>query len=518
MQRGPAASNPLHRRSQRVIVPSSRPSVRVSEILLGWLLSSLVLLGLKWRMLGDTYYWDEQACYFAQVFELATRLKAFLASHPPYVRSPLLTSLLALLYRYVSDARALQHGASLVVSALALPATFALTCELGGSRRTGWLAAILCGLVPAYFAQAGMVQMDLPATGLVTLAFVCALRQNWLGYAVLGSMAVLVKESAYWVCLASSLFVYLRLWRIDRRPLLTVSTLLRLWWTVIPGVSLFLWLLVHRHITGALISSDHTSVLSVGGIWTSFLHNVLEGRRLALSLCALGYVTVLYRNRLGTDASERAHTERLAVGATLMLWLSLPLCFPGQLVRYMLPALPAQCALAALGIAVLPQRLRLGTATLLSLLLVSGWRGDSLHANSPCEIEGNLSYRLLLQQHMTVARRIADAGFRRGIADFPFDSILGSHSVFGYIDQPLWMSRLASIRSPHDLCRAEFVVVTQNSVASFPLVASAVAQGLLRLWFVAADDKFPVGKSWYVPERARYDHRIWVYRVTCGSP
>lgn len=492
--------------------------MRAVEILAGWLLASLALIGLKWRMLGDTYYWDELACYFAQVFELATRLKAFLASHPPYVRSPLLTSLLALLYRYVSTSRELQHGASLVVAALTLPATFALTCQLGGSRRTGWLAAILCGLVPAYFAQAGLVQMDLPATGLVTLAFVCALRQNWIGYALLGSMAVLIKESSYWVCLASSLFLYLRLWRLERRPPLALSTLLRLWWTVIPGVVLFLWLLVHRHITGSLVSSDHTSVLSVSGIRTSFLHNVLEGRRLALTVFAIGFVVTLYRQWRTAGASETLRARHIAICSTLVLWLSLPLCFPGQLVRYMLPALPAQCALAALGIAGLPQRLRVGTATILALLLASGWRGDSLHANSPCEIEGNLSYRLLLQQHMTVARRIADAGVRRGIADFPFDGILGSTSVFGYVDTPLAMTRLSAIRSPHDLCAAEFVVVTQNSVASFPLIASAAAQGLLRLWFVAADDKFPVGKSWYVPDSARYDHRIWVYRVTCPTP
>lgn len=518
MRSGPAASIGTHRRSPTAQPFSPSVPVRSTEILLGWLLASLVLVALKWRMLDDTYYWDELACYFAQVFEMATRLKAFLASHPPYVRSPLLTSVLALLYRYVSTARALQHGASLVMAALTLPATYALTCQLGGSRRLGWLSAVLCGLVPAYFAQAGLVQMDLPATGLVTLAFVCALRQNWLGYALLGSMAVLIKESSYWVCLSAALFQFLRLWRLERRSPLAIGTLWRLWPTVIPGVVLFLWLLIHRHITGALISSDHTSVLSVSGIRTSFLHNVLEGRRLALTGFALGLVVTLYRRRLAAVASESVRAQHLAIGATLLLWLSLPLCFPGQLVRYMLLALPAQCALATLGLGQLPQRLRLGSTMILALVLASGWRGDSLHANSPCEIEGNLSYRLLLQQHMTVAKRISSAGLHRGLADFPFDSILGSAPIFGYVDTPLAMTKLSTVRKPQELCAAEFVVVTQNSATSIPLIASAIELGLLRLWFIAADDKFPVGKSWYVPESARYDHRISVYRVTCATP
>lgn len=499
--------------------PSSRSDVTVPQILIGWLLSSVVLLCVKWRMLGDTYYWDELACYFAQVFEMVHRLDHFLASHPPYVRSPLMTSVLALLHRYVSESRELQHGTVLVVAALSLPATYALTCQLGGSRRTGILAALLCGLTPAFFAQAGMVQMDLPATGVSALAFVCVLRRNWLGYALLGGMAVLIKESTYWVCLASAVLVFARLWKLEQRSPLAITTLLRLWPTAIPGVVLFLWLLVHRHITGAMVASDHTSVLSVGGIWTSMLHNLIEGRRLPLTIAAGAFVIHLFHRQIPNESSaaERMVDQRIAVFATVVLWLTLPLCFPGQLVRYMMPTLPALCALGALGVSLLPSTMRMGVTALLALGLVSGFRGDSWHANSPSEIEGTLSYRLLLHQQMIVAQRIADAGARRAVADFPFENILGAAPIFGYLDTPLAVTRLGKLRDPAELCASEVVVVTQVSVDSFPLIERAVQMGILKRWFVAASDEFPVGKSWYVPKSARYDHTISVYRVACPA-
>lgn len=506
-QSGPLAHSPVQ----------SGGDVTVGQILIGWLLASVVLLLLKWRMLGDTFYWDELGCYFGQVFEMAHRLRWFLASHPAYVRSPLLTSVLALLHHYVSESRELQHGAVLVVSALSVPAAYALACQLGGSRRTGWLAAIFCGLTPAFFAQAGLVQMDLPATGISTLAFVCVLRRNLLGYAILGGMAVLIKESAYWVCLASAVLVYVRLVKLDQRPPFAIGTLLRLWPTPLPGVVLFLWLLVHRQITGAMISGDHTSELNLSGLVTSILHNLVEGRRLPLALAALGYLVYFFGRGVRHSATQCELGRTLDTGATALLLLSLPLCFPGHLLRYMLPALPALCALAALGVSLLPSTKRLGLAALVCLMLGSGWRSDSWHDNAPSEIEGTLSYRLLLHQQMIVARRIADSGARRAVADFPFENILGAAPIFGYLDAPLAVTRLGKLRDPAELCASEVVVVTQVSVDSFPLIEKAVQMGILKIWFVAASDEFPVGKSWYVPKSARYDHTISVYRVACPA-
>ena len=146
-------------------------------------------------------------------------------------------------------------------------------------------------------------------------------------------------------------------------------------------------------------------------------------------------------------------------------------------------------------------------------MLGSGWRSDSWHDNSPSEIEGTLSYRLLLHQQMIVARRIADSGARRAVAYFPFENILGAAPIFGYLDAPLMVTKLHRLRDPQQLCASEVVVVTQVSVDSFPLVERAVQMGILTIWFVAASDDFPVGKSWYVPKSARYDHTISVYRV-----
>jgi len=492
------------------------------QILLGWFLSSLLLLLLKGRMLADPYFWDELGCYFSQVYEMSHRLVPYLASKPVYVRAPLLTTLLALLHHYVSESPVLLRATVLVIGALVIPATYALTCQLGGSRRLGILGGVLAGLLPAVFAQLGLIQMDLPATGLCALAFVSLLRRNMVGYAILGGLAVLIKESTYWVCLPAALLVYARLVLREQRRPLAPGTLLRLWPTAIPGVVLFLWLLVHRRITGAMVSSDHTAVIGLDGIFPSLLHNLIEGGRLPLSMAATAYLVSVYR----TYRQQRDHQTRqarpseaqLAIAATAVWWLSLPLCFPGQLVRYLLPSVPALCALAALGVGLLPSTRRLGMAALLCLFLVSGLRSDSFHNNSPFELEGNLSYRRLLQEHVMVAQRIADSGARSAIADFPFSSILGMPPHFGYLDKPLAVTILDRLHEPSELCRAEVVVVTEVSAASFPLIEKAKQLGILRLWFVAAGADFPIGKGLFTPRWARYDHTISVYRASCPAP
>ncbi len=502
-----AGPGDLYGRSSQVRVGDGGSSVSWRELLLGWLITSVVLLLVKSRMLDDPYFWDEMGCYFAQIYQMSTRLGPYLAAKPEYVRSPLLTSLLALLHHFGGSSRVLQHGAMVLVCSLVPPATYALTVQLGASRKTALLAALLCVTTPAFFAQCGLVQMDLPATGFCTLALVCVLRGNLVGFAILGSAAVLIKESTYYVCLPAALLVWGRMILLQKRPPFAWGTLLRLWPTAIPGVTLFLWLLVHRKLTGAMISGDHTAVIGLHGVIPSVLHNFVEGRRLALTLCA-GFC--LWRLR-----GSGSLPQQIAVTATAVLWIALPFCFPGQLVRYLLPSLPALCALAALGVSLLPIPQRAGLATLLLMTLATGIRGDSYHLNSEIELEGNLSYRLILREQMTVVRRVAESGAQLVIADFPYNNLFPSPREFGYLDQPIPTTVLFRMKEPRDLCVGDVVIMTSVSQDSQPLIDRAQAEGILKPWFVAAGDNFPVGKSLLVPHFARYDLRIRVYRVAC---
>lgn len=478
-----------------------------TDVGIGWLVTSLALLALKSPMLNDPYFWDELGCYFAQVYQMSTRLSAYLAAKPEYVRSPLLTSLLSLLHHFFGPSRVLQHGAMVLICSLVPPSAYALTRQLGGTKKIAFLAALLCFVTPAFFAQSAMVQMDLPATGICTIAFVCLLRKNLLGFALAGSMAVLIKESTYYVCLPAALVVYGRLVLLDRRKPLALSTILRLWPTAIPGITLFLWLLVHRRLTGAMISGDHTAVIGLHGIFPSLLHNFVEGRRFALSLCALAYLFAM-RMPLGSE-------QKIRVIATAVLWMALPFCFPGHLVRYLLPSLPALCVLAALGVSLLPIPRRAGLATLLVFVLVSGFRGDSFHENPPFELEGNLSYRLLLQEQVAVVRRVAASGSKLVIADFPFANMFPAPREFGYLENWIPTLPLHRMTKPDDLCQGDVVVMTSVSQDKEPLIESALRVGILVPWFVGAGDNFRVGNSLFVPSFARHDLRIRVYRVTC---
>ena len=67
-----------------------------------------------------------------------------------------------------------------------------------------------------------------------------------------------------------------------------------------------------------MISGDHTAVIGLYGICPSLFHNFVEGRRFALSLCALAYLVC--------DSGSRWEASRkIRVIATVVLWMALPL-------------------------------------------------------------------------------------------------------------------------------------------------------------------------------------------------
>ena len=105
-------------------------------------------------------------------------------------------------------------------------------------------------MTPAFSPNRRWFRWTCQRRGICTIAFVCLLRKNLLGFALAGSMAVLIKESTYYVCLPAALVVYGRLVLLDRRKPLALSHDFAAVADGNSGITLFLWLLVHRRLTG----------------------------------------------------------------------------------------------------------------------------------------------------------------------------------------------------------------------------------------------------------------------------
>ena len=489
--------------------------------LLAWAGASALLLVLKIPTLHEPYFWDAVGCYYPQAREFAYHARQFLSSHPEFVRPPLYSGVMAALMRGVGDTPLVLHCATVIWVALALPAVYGIARTLGATLRIGLLAAALCMVSPLFFAQASLVQTDVPAAALVAVAWLMALRGQLLLYGLFGSLAVLTKESSYYLCLPSAVLVLSRLVVLQRRPLLSISTLLRVVPALVPGFTLALWLLVHRAITGHLMSSAHTAVIgSVSSTLGALSHNFVEGGRALLGLCALLCLIPTVRGLWAaykTPASAHPFplSRQLDVVCTGLLWVSLPLCFPGQLIRYMAPSLPALCVLAALGIAQLPPVRRTGAGALLLGALIGMWHGDSWHTNFTHHVEGNLDYRQLLAAHVELAVRMAAQHPRRVLTDFPMLHFLSAPPESGYLAEPLNTSDLDTLRVPTDVCASDFVITSDFSKNA--VLDAAIARGYVTPWQIVGGAGLTIGKRPLTPPWARRDLSMHIFRVTCPA-
>ena len=177
----------------------------------GWAVAAVGLLLLKWPTLHDPHYWDALGCYVPEARFLAEHALDWSRYRDIYfLRPPLFTGLLALFIRLLGPAPVVLHVVTCVVVAAALPATYAIARRLRASPLGSMIGVALCLCSPSYFAQAGLVQSDGPVTSLVAVAWVLLLSGRVTGYVVCASLAVLTKESAYFLCLPAALLLAAR--------------------------------------------------------------------------------------------------------------------------------------------------------------------------------------------------------------------------------------------------------------------------------------------------------------------
>jgi len=483
-------------------------------LLIGWPIAAVGLLCAKAWWLDEALFWDAVGCYLPQARMIAEHGLDWSAyQQVGFLRPPVYNAMTALLL-HLGATRLWLHVATCVLSALALPACFAIARRLGASRGYALMAALLCALSPLFFAQAHLVQTDAALTALVAVAWAALLYRRLVAFALLSALAVWTKESAYYLCLPAALLLLLRARRVGRgslSPARLPALIADLWPAAVPGLALCGWLLVNRALIGRFIHPDHAD--AVGG-WATFgsalLHAFVEGGRLALVAAAALAVGPALRRR-GATADERTHE----IVCTALAVALLPLCFPAPLPRYMLPTLPLLCALAVLGVARLAPRVRVAVMIALPALLISGWFGDSFHENPAFHLESNLEYRAVLALHVEAAQRVAAERPRAVLAEFPMYNLLGAPPVAGYLEAPLPRVSVSHRVPEAQLCDYDLLVATPGDDGAAVRERLAARGALTLLQHLVADP--PVGERPLTPPWARFSHRVDIYKVSCGA-
>jgi hypothetical protein len=294
----------------------------------------------------------------------------------------------------------------LLVLAFALAliaATRALVRALGGDEWQALVAALFCATAPLFVAQAGLALSDLPMTALATWAWVALVRRRLGAWLLLSALAVLTKESAYFLCVPALVLEWLR---AGRSPFATARRAFVYAW---PGLVLLAWLLTLHGLTGHAVPRLNRDALGANFILDTMIHQLVEGGRILLVALAV----LALRGRRFADERDAA------VWATAAGVLALPLMFPAPLPRYMMPGLPLLCALAALGLGRLQPRPRAFVVAAVVVAQVAGWLGASWHANGGHHLDCNLRYRTLLHTQQEAVRAIVAERPRAVAAAFP---------------------------------------------------------------------------------------------------
>ncbi len=412
--------------------------MRLRATTIGWLGVVMIVVCTTLPALRDPPYWDANVYVREGRWAAAHGLDLDAWRHFPDVLKPPVFA--ALVLGGVARADALAMNLAVLAFALALVlATRSLTRALGGDERVALVAGALCALSPLFVAQAGLTLSDLPMAALATWAWVALVRGRVWTWLALSALAVLTKESAYFLCVPAFVLEWLR---AGRSPGATARRLVVFAW---PGLVLAGWLLALHGLTGHAVPRLNRDALGANFILDTMIHQLVEGGRILLVALAV----VALRGRRADDAHDAA-TWATAAGV-----LALPLMFPAPLPRYMMAGLPLLCALAALGLWRLVPRTRAIVGVAVAVAEVAGWFGASWHANGGHHLDSNLRYRTLLHTQQGVVRAVAVERPRAVAAAFPL--------YFAFEDAGVPVVLAGAVTPTAALCAADYFVDADQS-------------------------------------------------------
>jgi 4-amino-4-deoxy-L-arabinose transferase-like glycosyltransferase len=454
------------------------------------LVGAFVLL--KIPLLDLPVYHDESYVVTAAWAIRQARFWPFPAGAESYGHPPVGFELAALAWFIFPPRPWALHVLSVSLAAVTLVATYRIGAVLW-TRVVGSIAAVLLAVCPLFFAQAGLLQLDLVATAFATTAFYALVRQKFALYVTSGCLMLLSKETS--VILLLPLFAYA--W-IQTRDCPKGARMRALMLCATPLVAFCLWVGVHKAVTGFWWGD----AVTIAGNKDIVLNNLKTGlsKRFAIRWIQL----------LNADQSDlvpaslligawalwlrvrgRAFTLKTAVWSSrgsldawymvlaIVTYLGFHAVFGVLHPRYLLPVFPPLFLLVAAALHHALGRRALYALALMVPASVFGWYRAPFTFSAP---EANLDYVDAVRVQEALSSYLEQYHDREVIlaSAFPTGGILQT-PLFGYVKHPLRVLPIESPLGPSTIRSLRFDWACLSSSDQFQTdVASIISARRLR--------------------------------------
>jgi 4-amino-4-deoxy-L-arabinose transferase-like glycosyltransferase len=383
------------------------------------------------------------------------------------------------------------HVASVSLAAATIVTTYRIGAVLW-TRVVGSIAAMLLAACPLFFAQAGLLQLDLVAMAFATTAFYALVRQNFALYVTSGCLMLLSKETS--LILLLPLFAYA--WTQTRDlPKGARTRALMLYAT--PLVVFCVWVGVHKAVTGfwwgdaATIAGNKDIVLNNVKMglskrfairWIQLLN--ADQSDLAPASLLIGAWTLWLRVRgraLTLKTAMRSSQGNLGawyMALAIVTYLGFHTVFGVLHPRYLLPVFPLLFLLVAAGLHHALGRRALYPLALMVPASVFGWYRAPYAFSAP---EATLDYVDAVRVHEAASSYLEQYHSREVIlaSQFPTGAILET-PLFGYVKQPLRVLPIESPLGPSAIrsLRFEWACLSSSDQFQTDVVSIVNARGL----------------------------------------
>ncbi|HEV2396908.1 MAG TPA: glycosyltransferase family 39 protein [Candidatus Sulfotelmatobacter sp.] len=430
----------------------------------------VVIFLLHTPLLSLPYFWDEAGYYVPATRDLL--LSGSLIPHTTVSNAhpPLVLAWIALWWKVAGYSPLVARSSMVVLAAFSLLGVFRLA-ERVANTNVAIGATVCTALYPVFFAQSSLIQVDLPAAGLIFWGLLAYVERRWKASAVWFSLAALAKETAIIAPLALAVWEFLRrvgpvkkkLGRWDPDAGLSSSAVPVFCGLLIPVVPLVLWYGYHYAKTGYVFGNPEFFRYNVAAtlnplrfilalllrLWQSFGY-------LHLWLLTGAMLLVMMEPPLEDEGISRS---RIAVAVQIAFYVltgayvvAMALIGGAVLARYLLPVVPLVIIVA---ISTLRRRLRAWAwlTGAVAAAFVLGWFWNPPYGFSP---EDNLAYRDYVLLHENAERFLeARHPMATVLTAWPASDEL-TRPWLGYTTRPMQVVRIEDFSLEQMLSAVEF--------------------------------------------------------------
>lgn len=417
-----------------MIAPSHR--IRPDTYLFFFVAFGLVVFLLHAPFLDLPFYWDELGQFVPAALDLFRTGAWIPHSTTPNVHPPGIPVYLAGFWSLAGYSIVSSRLAMLLLASAAVLVVFLLAIELCREARgtPAGVAVLLLCLSPLFYAQAMLVQLDMPAMLFTCLALLLFLRNRIIAAVAVSTVLVMVKETGVVVPLLFATW----LWVEKRRREAAFF--------VFPVAVLGLWILVLARLTGHLFGDPEFTRYN--------LHFPLHPVRMAIALLRriytlfissfhwIGTLAIFIAWRRTALFSSRAWKLTGTLGAAHTCTVAI--LGGAVLERYLLPVLPLLYIAFAAASSAFSRRWRLAGALVLGAGLAAA---NFVNPPYPFPYENNLAFTDFVKLHQSAAAFLEQEYPSETIATaWPLTSAL-ARPEFGYVQRALTVREVGDFRS-----------------------------------------------------------------------